>query len=1131
MDDPRDDSVLPDSVPMRDVMNPVLDGPPMIGEDPAPVGADVREGVRLPEPHQTGDQDLNVFDEEPLDNERPGTQQRGPEEFYIGSPEAPGPGETREQYETPGPGRCEYFEIGTPAQPEVDPLGDSPPISRAIPVDFNTPPSSFDMTQRDVTISGIGRLPDVPNTLDAADWDQIQVSGPDLSRERRRGRPPAENSQRESSRSQERRESSRSESPAPKAKAKAKAKAKPKAKAKALPRGHDSDDSHEEVQMPHPAPPKRTKKTKRKTKHNRFVRFDHSIPENADSRQEWSDVHLVTEDGETIEVEDYGIELEKALLACLDRMEAEWDEFELEESEAFGKPSQTEILKERFPEWIKEEDSGPPGRLTSIPEESMPDPGGAIANAVSSVFERVAEAEEADGSFEVSEATVASCRKDPWSLFGRRMLEHDHALDLNEEANMHFYVTFANWLRDCLPDCLDSQGINQEAVRNEFIDRQKEFWAQLSLLDLSHAQAFAYKSQLITEDTPMRELRKDEIKDYSELVEAAEQVEFDSFAENETFEIVTFKPGMKVISSRELIQWKIPRKKVKCRVVLRGFEDVRQNIDTDSPTLRPESFKLLLQYSADHDLEMFKIDLKTAFLLGDKYDPEDRVYWSPPVRFRKYWGMGDDEVCVALKSIYGLNDAPRRWFEKLSKTLMDDKIMKSYGLQAFSRHWLDACLYQVFPDTPAEPSGAVGRKLLENKRVSADIPRFGDLAYSSNRFSIDYDRKPTIALGMHVDDLLAVGSADDLKKLAHMLKEEFTVGSLEWNDFKYRGLDIWRTRTSRGGRETRISMKEYIQREVSVPKWHADVGERCTQRIKNLVLDKHDQKIYRSLNGKLQWCTTQLRPDVAVRVSQAATKYGKATGADAVTLNSIVKELRSRDLTMVYSPLDGVPLSVHTFGPTRKLKSIVDASFKHKNEPDLKARGGYFMTLASSNNRNPKTAVLGWSSKKFLRVCKSPTGAEILGISGIIDEMDFMKHIVSSFYGPELEDMGSILTDSGSITTAQDKLTGKANANLHVDLALIKQRVAAKDCRLYHILGEYNAADGLTKVDMKAQQAMLRFLSNFEISESGCKEIDPVYYAMALCAEQQSCKWFMQYYCKYTGKGTVPWEQIDLRSR
>ena len=129
--------------------------------------------------------------------------------------------------------------------------------------------------------------------------------------------------------------------------------------------------------------------------------------------------------------------------------------------------------------------------------------------------------------------------------------------------------------------------------------------------------------------------------------------------------------GMNIIKCRELLQWKIPRQKVKCRVVLKGFQDRRFDLRTDSPTLRPESFRLIMTQAADFQQHIFAVDLKTAFLQGDEYTEENQVYFDPPEIFKQYFHIMPDEVCIALKSIYGLNDAPRMWYERLARTMQD----------------------------------------------------------------------------------------------------------------------------------------------------------------------------------------------------------------------------------------------------------------------------------------------------------------------------------------------------------------------------------------------------------------------------------------------------------------------------
>ena len=74
-------------------------------------------------------------------------------------------------------------------------------------------------------------------------------------------------------------------------------------------------------------------------------------------------------------------------------------------------------------------------------------------------------------------------------------------------------------------------------------------------------------------------------------------------------------------------------------------------------------------------------------------------------------------------------------------------------------------------------------------------------------------------------------------------------------------------------------------------------------------------------------------------------------------------------------------------------------------------------------------SMLGWSSKKINRVCKSPTGAEVLTVSASVDELDFAYHIAVAFYTDNLEYTSEIFTDSMSLTTTQEKYTKEINTD------------------------------------------------------------------------------------------------------
>ena len=111
--------------------------------------------------------------------------------------------------------------------------------------------------------------------------------------------------------------------------------------------------------------------------------------------------------------------------------------------------------------------------------------------------------------------------------------------------------------------------------------------------------------------------------------------------------------------------------KTKARWVLQGFQDKQKDEQqTDSPAASRSGFRLAIQAAANTGWNIFQMDLKTAFLQGEAYDQNrDIICQIPPqMGYPPYIGAR------MKKPAYGLNDAPRRWWDIL------DSALRSYGL-------------------------------------------------------------------------------------------------------------------------------------------------------------------------------------------------------------------------------------------------------------------------------------------------------------------------------------------------------------------------------------------------------------------------------------------------------------------
>ena len=102
--------------------------------------------------------------------------------------------------------------------------------------------------------------------------------------------------------------------------------------------------------------------------------------------------------------------------------------------------------------------------------------------------------------------------------------------------------------------------------------------------------------------------------------------------------------------------------KTKARWVLRGFQDRQKNDQqTDVPAASRSGFRLAIQAAANKGWNILHMDLKTAFLQGKAYDQTcDIICQIPPEM-----GYPPHIGARMKKPAYGLNDAPRRWWNIL----------------------------------------------------------------------------------------------------------------------------------------------------------------------------------------------------------------------------------------------------------------------------------------------------------------------------------------------------------------------------------------------------------------------------------------------------------------------------------
>nr|GEY27992.1 retrovirus-related Pol polyprotein from transposon TNT 1-94 [Tanacetum cinerariifolium] len=135
----------------------------------------------------------------------------------------------------------------------------------------------------------------------------------------------------------------------------------------------------------------------------------------------------------------------------------------------------------------------------------------------------------------------------------------------------------------------------------------------------------------------------------------------------------------------------------KARLVAQGNTQ-EEGIDYDevfAPVARIEAIRLFSAYASFKDFVVYQMDVKSVFLYGKI---EEEVYVFQPLGFEDL--DFPDKVYKVKKTLYGLHQAPRAWYETLSTYLLDNGFHRGkIDKTLFSkRHKDDILLVQVYVD-------------------------------------------------------------------------------------------------------------------------------------------------------------------------------------------------------------------------------------------------------------------------------------------------------------------------------------------------------------------------------------------------------------------------------------------------
>ena len=299
----------------------------------------------------------------------------------------------------------------------------------------------------------------------------------------------------------------------------------------------------------------------------------------------------------------------------------------------------------------------------------------------------------------------------------------------------------------------------------------------------------------------------------------AMQEELLQFKLQEVWVLCDLPDGKRVIGTRWVFRIKRDERgnviKNKARLVAQGYRQ-EEGVDYDevfAPVARIEAIRLFLAFASYMGFPVYQMDVKSAFLYGTI---SEEVYVKQPPGFED--PAHPNKVYKVIKALYGLHQAPRAWYERLSNFLLQ---------HGYRRGAIDKTLF------------------------------------------IKRDKKDIMLVQVYVDDIIFGATKKSMvKEFEDLMQKEFQMSSMGELTF-FLGLQVRQTRDG-----IFINQEKYVAdilKRFDLP----NLRPATTPIDNNKPLGKDedgqavDVKLYRSMIGCLMYLTAS-RPDIMFAVCLCA---------------------------------------------------------------------------------------------------------------------------------------------------------------------------------------------------------------------------------------------------------------------
>ena len=394
--------------------------------------------------------------------------------------------------------------------------------------------------------------------------------------------------------------------------------------------------------------------------------------------------------------------------------------------------------------------------------------------------------------------------------------------------------------------------------------------------------------------------------------------------------------------------------KARGRIVVPGFKDeFSYAIRKDAPTASRVSQHMLFILTASNSKakketklawRLMSADVKSAFLKGDAYMDGSRELYlenvkGAPGEPRLPFG---NALAKIRKGVFGLADAPRQWYLRLNRALLES---------GWQRSFLDYACWMLWSPDGTELEGVI---------LS------------------------------HVDDLLLGGNLRAQQSLLK-LGELLGFGSIEYDDFVYCGKRI----CMREEGSISLSMVEYHQNlaPVTIP-----VHRRAHPESE---LSDGEKRQLRAILGSLQWLVAQLRFDMGYHLSTLQGE--RQTVQTLMKANALLKKFKQHDdFSLTFQPMDLNHAGIMVISDASLGNVMKSGGAEGEVLEKVYSQSAYFIIVADRDlmaGRTGQFAVLDARSHRLPRVCRSTFAAELLGTEEGLDMGQFCRMIFALFQG------------------------------------------------------------------------------------------------------------------------------------